>query len=70
MPGEMCRHCGRKRGHAPGCTRGQAPRARQEKPPTVKLARDWFDRFGSLPECITPNGRRLFAFLLELAEQE
>lgn len=69
----MCRHCGRKRGHTPGCTRQAAPRARKPRPraPTLEDAHDWFQRFGGDRTVISENGARYFALLLGmLADKE
>jgi hypothetical protein len=65
----MCRHCGRKQGHLPQCTRRIRSVVRgRPKRPTLEEAHEWFRLFGYNRNCISANGAKYFALLLELVE--
>jgi hypothetical protein len=67
VPTKMCRHCGRKRGHAPGCTRRRASPLPRQKTPRSSLAqaREWLRLFGANRGCISETGARFFVQLLD-----
>jgi hypothetical protein len=52
-----CEHAGKGR-HRKGCPSR-----------VLAAARDWLERFGYDPGCITPTGRDLFRRVIEIAER-
>lgn len=63
-----CGHEGPGR-HFRGCQGPRVPRPLRKTVGKLKAARDWFERFGYEPDCISPTGREFYRFLLSEVER-